>query len=320
MAARVVSPGTAARLRDERGQAVVITAVFLVALLGMAALAVDLGAWSRSQRALQARVDAAALAGAQALPYDTDTATSLAGEYASKNGGQVAGQSITIGTTTNPNDTIEVTANNQSQGFFAKTFGIQSVTVRARATAVANLIGSARYVAPIAVNIQHPYLSGMVNGTACPCFMQDTTLPLGKTGAPGAFALLNLDGAHGGNGGQNTLADWIINGYNEDLDLGEYFSNTGAKFDAVEIQNALGQRVANNSTLLFPVFDVLNSGGANAMYHVIGWVGFTLTGYGVQGNDGYISGHFTEVVWSGLASTPGSGQPDLGARTIRLTG
>src|SRR6266508_390902 len=86
MAARVVSPGTAARLRDERGQAVVITAVFLVALLGMAALAVDLGAWSRSQRALQARVDAAALAGAQALPYDTDTATSLAGEDASKNG------------------------------------------------------------------------------------------------------------------------------------------------------------------------------------------------------------------------------------------
>ena len=194
------------------------------------------------------------------------------------------------------------------------------MTVRAHATAVANLIGSARYVAPIAVNILHPYLTGMVNGRVCPCFDQDTELPLGKTGAPGAFALLNLDGAHGGNGGQNTLADWIINGYDEDLDLGEYFSNTGAKFDASEIQNALGQRVATNSTLLFPVYDVLGGGGANAMYHVIGWVGFTLTGYGVRGNVGYIDGHFTEVVWSGLASTPGSGQPDLGARTIRLSG
>jgi uncharacterized membrane protein len=72
------------RLEEERGQAIVIMAVFLSVLLGMTALAIDVGSWYRAQRALQARVDAAALAGAQELPYDTAAATSVAGAYGTR--------------------------------------------------------------------------------------------------------------------------------------------------------------------------------------------------------------------------------------------
>ena len=58
------------RTRNDSGQATVLTPVFLVVLLGMAALVLDIGSWYRADRATQSTADAAALAGAQALPYD----------------------------------------------------------------------------------------------------------------------------------------------------------------------------------------------------------------------------------------------------------
>ena len=74
-------------IRDSRGQALVMTLVFLTVLLGSAAMSLDVGSWYHSKRQLQAKADAAALAGAQALPESTADAQSLAVEYADKNGG-----------------------------------------------------------------------------------------------------------------------------------------------------------------------------------------------------------------------------------------
>ena len=56
------------RTRSDKGQATVLTLVFLVVLLGMAALVLDVGSWYRADRAVQSTADAAALAGAQKLP------------------------------------------------------------------------------------------------------------------------------------------------------------------------------------------------------------------------------------------------------------
>ena len=64
--------------RNERGQAMVLTVVFLVVLLGMAAMVLDVGSWYRADRDTQSTADAAALAGAQALPEDPATAKTLA--------------------------------------------------------------------------------------------------------------------------------------------------------------------------------------------------------------------------------------------------
>jgi len=60
--------------RSDRGQATVLTLVFLVVLLGMAALVLDIGSWYRADRATQSTADSAALAGAQALPSSTTNA------------------------------------------------------------------------------------------------------------------------------------------------------------------------------------------------------------------------------------------------------
>src|SRR5690348_17376805 len=72
--------------RGERGQAFVLTVASLVVLLGMAALGIDVGTWYQAQRHDQAVADAAALAGAQALPQDPSQAQALAISYAKDNG------------------------------------------------------------------------------------------------------------------------------------------------------------------------------------------------------------------------------------------
>jgi Flp pilus assembly protein TadG len=297
---------------DESGQAVLLSVVWMVVLLGMAGLVIDVGAWYRSQRHLQQQADAAALAGAQDLPRDTATAGVEAQSYASKNGFSLPVSGITIGGAVVPNDSITVKVDEDSPTYFTKLFGFKSVAVRAEATAQTNLMGSAKYVAPIAVKVTHPMLAG----AGCPCFDTPTTLPLGKTGAPGAFALIDLDGSKGGTGASD-LADWIQHGFDDYLDLGDYFSNTGAKWNSSQIDAALTAR--KGTVLMFPVYDTLTGTGVNALYHVVAWAGFRLDSFTASGSSGSISGAFTEITWDGLPATKGGKEPDLGAHVITLT-
>src|SRR5260221_14094100 len=77
------------RVRCENGQALVVAVLFLVVVIGGAAVAIDVGAWYREQRQAQSAADAAALAGAQALPNNAGQALALAQTYADNNGGSL---------------------------------------------------------------------------------------------------------------------------------------------------------------------------------------------------------------------------------------
>jgi Flp pilus assembly protein TadG len=306
-------------LRNERGQVMVLTALFMVVMVAMTAFVVDVGSWFRAQRATQSTVDAAALAGAQALPGDPSTASGLAITYGDKNGGGVAGANITFDSKYAPNDTIRISTTKNAPGLFSSVFGIGSVTVGAHASAVAGVPTSAEYVAPIVVNITHPDLSGPGCPAACFGPSHQTTLSLGKTEAPGAFDLLNLDqNQTNGTVGASTLSDWIQNGYSKYLPLGGYFSDPGAKFNGNSLQNALSARVGTD--LLFPVRDTLFLQGSNATYHVIAWVGFhLLSGTIISGNSGTLNGYFTKVIWQGILPASGPDNvPDLGAYSVAL--
>jgi hypothetical protein len=306
-----------ARVRTERGQAAVLTLVFLVVLLGMAALVLDVGSWYRADRATQATADAAALAGAQALPDSTADASSLATQYADKNGSGL--DSVSFSDSYGPNDTITVQVKRPATGIFTRLFGINSVNVGSKATARTALISQARYVAPIAVKNTHPMLIGC-NGGPCLGAQYKTTIPVSSTGAPGAFALVNLLDGASGTSGASVLADWIENGYNGWLKIGGYFSDPGVKFNSNGIQDAMNLRMQQDSVMLFPVYDTLTGTGSNAQYHVIGWVPFHVLGVDKQGNDGNVTGYFTDVIWAGgIQASPGGNQPpDYGARTVQL--
>ena len=100
--------------RSDRGQATVLTLVFLVVLLGMAALVLDIGSWYRADRATQNTADAAALAGAQALPSDPGNANTLALQYMTKNGGGTP--TVTLSSKFATNDTVKVNVTRPAHG------------------------------------------------------------------------------------------------------------------------------------------------------------------------------------------------------------
>jgi hypothetical protein len=300
------------RFRSERGQTMVLTTLFVAALLGIAALVIDLGTWFRNQRDLQAVADAAALAGAQELPESTGLATANANQYANRNNGPNPAITFRSTNMSGRSDTINVKLERPAPGFFAKVFGVNSVQIRANATALASPLGSARYAAPIGVDKKHPLISGPGCSMSLPCFKQQTELDLEKIG-PGAFRLLNIDGSHGGTGSK-TLADWILNGYDGEMPINWYFSDPGAKFNSSDILSALSERIGEE--MLFPVYDDTRKEGANFDYEVIGWIGFVVTSFEARGNGGVLHGYFTRVTWEGLPAS--SGVEDFGVRVIEL--
>jgi putative Flp pilus-assembly TadE/G-like protein/VWA domain-containing protein len=132
-------------VRSERGQVLVLTiAGMFAALLGVAALVIDVGLAYDGHRKLQAAVDAAALAGAQALPNDA-TAKALAADFGPQ--GQNATATVTVDETKittrcraaapgcSPANTISVEATGKTPTIFARILGIDSITVHAKATA-----------------------------------------------------------------------------------------------------------------------------------------------------------------------------------------
>jgi hypothetical protein len=285
-----------------------LTLVFMTVILGMAAAVVDVGAWYRTHRQMQNNADAAALAGATALPENTSQAASLAVTYANRNGGGVTGSDITFSSKEVANDQIEVTARRPVPGVFAKLFGLDSVTVRAHAKALAAPPASPRWAAPFAVDVMHP----MLQCEPLPCFNQATELELDKVG-PGAFHIINIDGSRGGTSSAK-LGEWVETGLDAYMPLAWYYSDPGSKFNSGNVRQALDDRIGTD--LLFPVYRRLRAQGAGFEYEVIGWVGWHLTGYSIGGK-GKLFGSFTRVIWDGIQSesqTP----DDFGVRSISL--
>ena len=127
--------------RSERGQAMILTLVFIAVLLAISAAVIDVGAWYRAHRQVQATADASALAGVTPLPGSTAAGRALALDYAGRNGSGVTPADITFSGTQVANDTIQVTARKTVPGVFSALFGLGSVTARAHAKALAAVLG-----------------------------------------------------------------------------------------------------------------------------------------------------------------------------------
>jgi Flp pilus assembly protein TadG len=312
------------RIRSEHGQSMVMTLIFLTVLMGMSALVLDVGAWYRAHRAAQSTADASALAAAQGLT-DTSAATVLANSYGAKNGGGIA--SITFSTKWMPNDTVAVKVTRTAPGIFAKLFGFGSVNVSGQATARAFNVSAVRYVAPIVVHYKHPLLNctPSAHPTCNPTFGQSTTLTLSDLHQPGggsgagSFGLINLNRLDdSGNVGAGTLADWLTNGYDQDMPLGHYNSAPSSNFNNSQFLSGLDTVL--NKEVLFPVYRLLTGPGVNAQYDIIGWIGFYIRSYTADGSNGTLTGEFSRYIAEGITveNGGGNGPPDTGVHEIQL--
>jgi hypothetical protein len=307
-------------VRSQRGQATVLTLVFITALIGMAALVLDVGSWFRAQRATQAAADASALAAAQALPDEPGTAAALAASYVEKNGSGAA--EVTFSAKNTANDTVSVHLTRGAPGFFAQVFGVESVEVGATAKARASGLAAAKWVAPIVVNIRHPDLNcGFSAGRPVPCFGKATEINLahlhrpGSGEAAGSFALINLQPGDSGSVGGSLLGSWIETGFDGYMELGRYTAVPSAQFNDSHVKGALDFRL--NDVLLFPIYDTITGSGSRAEYNVVGWVAFRVSSFVATGESGKVRGAFEKVIWEGIASSGGAGL-NTGALTVEL--
>lgn len=304
---------------NERGQVFAFTAISLVALLGMAAFVLDVGAWFRADRQIQSVADAAALAGAQHLPGSPGEAIGTANDYAGKNDGP-APSTVSISSTKGPNDTIAVEVEDRTPGFLSAVFGVEAVDIGARAVARAALPGRVRWVAPIVVNEKHPKLNCGSGAPGSPkiCEGEPTVLDYyhlkanGPSGpdAAGSFGFVDF----AGNSGTSDLKEQITNGYDQYLAPGSYSARTGNPFSA--IKGDLTARVGDE--LLFPIYRKISGSGTGAKYQIIGFVGFVITSMDLTGSNEKLYGYFTGTIVDGIESE-GPGTPtDYGARTVIL--
>jgi hypothetical protein len=300
------------RPRENAGQAYVISILFLAVLLAMAAAVLDIGSWYRADRSLQATVDAAALAGAQALPKSTANADALAHQYATSNGGGTI--QVTFSTQNFANDTIKVTGSRAAPGFFSKMLGVNSVTVHATATARAAGLSAARWVVPIVVDEKHPKLQ--CNPNPCSGLTELVYQHFKSNGSPngaGNFGFINLTGSSG----TSDLGDLIVNGWDQYMDLGDYDAITGNMFSSSHIGDNLDARIGD--ILLFPIFRKLTGGGTGAKYEIVGWAGFKLTGMDLNGSNEKLFGEFVSVTWDGIQAEHASDAGvDFGVTNVSL--
>jgi hypothetical protein len=301
--------------RDKQscGQAYVITILFLAVLLAMAAAVLDIGSWYRADRSLQATVDAAALAGAQALPDSTATASTLASQYATRNGGGTI--NVSFSSKVFPNDTITVRGSRAAPGFFSKVLGVNSVTVHANASARAGFPTAVRWVVPIVVDEKHPKLQ--CNPNPCSGATELSYQHFKANGSPdgsGNFGFINVTGDKEGT---SDLGDLIENGWDKYMGLGNYSAVTGNMFSSTSIGDELQARIGD--VLLFPIFRKLTGSGTGAKYQIIGWAGFRLTGMDLHGTNEKLFGEFVSVTWDGIqAENASDAPPDFGVTNVSL--
>lgn len=133
---------------SERGQTLVLVAVMMFVLIGLAAMAVDVGEilWSRGSE--QNAADAGALAGVRYLPADTTAAQQVAVQYVTKNGfgdqtlvdsgdaKLTASVTAQVSKTYNDNDTLTVTVSRAVGGGLRQAVGGGDINVPAKAVTI----------------------------------------------------------------------------------------------------------------------------------------------------------------------------------------
>jgi Flp pilus assembly protein TadG len=320
----------------------------MMSLLGAAALAVDVGQFYLTKRAVQAAADASALAGASQLSVSQSAATTAANAMYAKNGKASDGVSVSIATKNTASDSVKVTATRATPGYFAKAFGIASANIQATATAT---IGS--YTAYSSTTNVMPW--GVMQGTYVP----GTSYTIYGDSSSSNNGALSVDvhsgsscaGANGANDYRNTI-DGGLNAcpisVNQLVDT-KPGNNTGPTaqglnarispwkaFNQIVQPNANGQYTvldaSSKQLVLIPI--VLNTNGSttwpngSSQVKVVGFAWFVITGCGspsVQGScnnsDGkYVNGTFVGLSDADSAATIGAWSPSSGTATsVSLT-
>jgi Flp pilus assembly protein TadG len=329
----------------ERGQTLALLVIFMLSLVGMAAMAIDVGSWYQARRSIQAAADAAALAGASQLPAGWSNAqTAAQGEFAknSKTGDSAVYANVTVNASS---DSVVVTATRPTASYFAKEFGIGDpiITATARATVLAyTKVVSTGQVMPWGV-----MKSSWVLGSQYSLYVDNSTPNNGALALP----VKDSSGTCQPPGGASDYKQSIVGPPNGnvacDVSVGEVVGvktgqNTGPTSQGIDTRitswdllSSIVQMTSNGQAvilkpnspqlLLLPVVEDMSGGSTwpsgSGSVKVIGFAYFVLTAPGYTNGGKSVVGTFVGLQsgntnWSTGPWTPGSST----AFTIELTG
>ena len=252
--------GMSASRKKDDGQAIVLTVLAMVAVLGMCALVLDVGSWFRTQRrlpgdrrrgrtrrrAVAARRPRAARSRWRSATRTRTAATSSAATSSSRRRTTRTTRSRSRQRGRTPASSRRCSASSRRKAHGARE------GARRRAGPGAGRRADGRQL--------HPPADPELQRRPTPTFDVRPRLDYDPLGAPGAFGMLNLDPNGTNPGTSEEAAAGSSTGYNKYLGLGIYRSDPGAKFSSQNIQSALQARIG--TVLLFPVFKTLDGTGS----------------------------------------------------------
>lgn len=311
--------------RSEQGAVTVIVAIMMVALLGFAAVAVDVSMMYSERTQVRNGADAAALAIAQKCAKSTAdpdcTGTSpLAASLANSNATDGL-SNIKSATPNTASQTVTVTAGSQQTGnspnqvtlFFAQIFGISSAEVTAAASAQWGTPSKGPAILPLAIAYCKLDIPPAGSQGAVQVLEQAVN---GCGGLPGGFGWITTSG---------TKCSVTMTAGQSD-NAGIWFaSDPGAS--APTICSAADFNQMNDQTVLLPLYDVATGTGSSGKYYVKGFAAFHVTGYhfadiswstGGNVQNKTIRGYFVKFVSLAQAFELGN-VPNFGASVVRLT-
>ena len=311
MALRLFDKGQECAKADD-GAALVLTAIFLVVLLGFSALVVDVALLYVNRLALVNAVDAGALAGVQDLPYSPTLAERNAREYAIANGANRHGITATV---QNNNSEVRVFAFRDVDLYLARIFGFTKHRLTAEATARVGSISAYVGVAPFAV-VEQDFIYG-----------EQYTLKYGPETQPGYFhgnfGAISLGGRGAsvyennikyGHQGRLAVGDWI------DTEPGNMSGPTarGVKYRMEECQHypkCTWDTVVQGCSrqIIVPIIKELDVNGRDSV-QIVGFAAFFLEGTTRRGADSQVIGRFLRTVVPGELGDAG----DYGLRGYKL--
>jgi len=139
------------QFKNDKGVIQIIVVLALTALLGAAALTIDIGAAMAERMKLSNAVDAATLAGAMELPTDPSAAKSKAAEFITLNGVDVNDVEIIVGA---DNRSLTIKAAEPFQFILAPAIGIDDTVLEASAKVIVAPASSAGGLRPFGIDNQ----------------------------------------------------------------------------------------------------------------------------------------------------------------------
>jgi Flp pilus assembly protein TadG len=170
-ARRVCAPVTVCLMRLRRrgaredGVFLVLTAMLLTVMLGMAALAIDTGSFDQAKAQAQLAADAGAVSAAESLPGSAAAATTSATTYASTND---SGATVSATTPFGGNSSeAQVSVTKTIPAIFGAALGVNHATVSATAVAVHNdneIVSDYNFATPFYCYVNCSFASGQTFG------------------------------------------------------------------------------------------------------------------------------------------------------------